>query len=147
MKTSTLLMTGVGRVELSETELPAIAADEILLSTAYSCISPGTELRCLAGQQAGAPAFPFIPGYALTGVVIEAGPASGWEEGARVFASGTRAAGHTRCWGGHCGHAVVKGTDAIPIPAGLDLRAAATAKLAAIAYHGLTLAQPLPHEK
>lgn len=117
------------------------------MRTVYSCISPGTELRCLSGQQVGAPPFPFIPGYALAGIVEHAGAESGWNPGDRVFATGTRAAEHARCWGGHCGYALVKGTEAVGVPHGLSLRVASSAKLAAIAYHGLLLSNVCPHEQ
>ncbi|MCC5839362.1 MAG: zinc-binding alcohol dehydrogenase [Opitutales bacterium] len=147
MKTPCLLFTGPGRVLPASTEIPAPRADEILVRTAYTCISPSTELRCLSGEQTGAPAFPFIPGYNLAGIVEEAGDVSGWEVGDRVFATGTRAAAHARCWGGHCGFALVRGSDAVAVPAGLSLRAASSTKLAAIAYHGLLQADVRPHER
>jgi 2-desacetyl-2-hydroxyethyl bacteriochlorophyllide A dehydrogenase len=146
MKTRCLLFTSPGQVRIADTAVPAPQADEILVETRYSCVSPGTELRCLAGQQSGAPPFPFIPGYALSGVVKEAGIKAPFKAGEAVFATGTKHSDHACCWGGHCGHAVLPGRNAIRIPDGVDLRAAAAAKLAAIAYHGLRLTRPLPHE-
>jgi 3-hydroxyethyl bacteriochlorophyllide a dehydrogenase len=146
VKSQCVLFSSVNEVTVSSTELPEPAADELLMDVSFSCISPGTELRCLAGLQTGAPAFPFIPGYACSGIVAKAGAATKWKPGVRVFASGTRAASHARCWGGHCAHAIVRGEDAIAIPPMVDLRAASSAKLAAIAYHGLLLASPQPHE-
>ncbi len=147
MRTRCLLFTAADRVEVAETTLPAARADEILVETRYSCVSPGTESRCLAGQQSGAPPFPFIPGYALSGVVAVAGANTPFTGGEAVFATGTKRSEHARCWGGHCGHAVLPARDAIRIPAGVDLRAASAAKLAAIAYHGLGLSRPAPHEQ
>lgn len=146
MKSPCLLFTAPFSVEVSETEITSPSAHQILMETHFSCISPGTELRCLAGRQNGAPAFPFIPGYAMAGVVIEAGSESGYKQGDRVFASGTEESLHSRCWGGHCSHALLDANHAIPVPAGVSLRAASTAKLAAIAYHGLLLSKPKPHE-
>ena len=147
MKTRCLLFTAPGQVRVAGTVIPAPHSDEILVETHYSCVSPGTELRCLAGKQSGAPAFPYIPGYALSGVVIEAGSNTRFKAGDAVFATGTTRCDYACCWGGHCGHAVLPARNAILIPAGVNLRAASAAKLAAIAYHGLRLSRPAPHEQ
>jgi len=146
MQTRALLFTAPGQVSLVETHVPEPGPGEVLIETAYSCVSPGTELRCLEGSQAGAPSFPFIPGYALSGRVIATGPGVELAEGTAVFATGTSRASHTRLWGGHCGHAVVNANKVVPVPAGVDLADAATAKLAAIAYHGVRLARAMPDE-
>lgn len=146
MKTTCLLFTAENRVELGETALPEPGPGEIRIATAYSCVSPGTELRCLAGKQSGAPAFPFIPGYALAGVVEKAGPGTKLAPGTAVFCGGTQRSAQARCWGGHTGHAVVGEADAVAVPAGVGLLAASAAKLAAIAYHGVRLSRPQPHE-
>lgn len=73
---------------------------EILIRTMYSCISPGTELRCLAGQEPNAGKFPMITGYSLVGRVIKG--AGAIQEGNLVFANGTSVVpdGITSAWGG-----------------------------------------------
>lgn len=143
-----LLMTAPGAVAVATTEIPEAGPGEVLVRAAWTCVSPGTELRCLAGRQEGAPPFPFIPGYALAGRVAACGEGvTGVAPGAPVFCSGTRRAAHARCWGGHVELAVIPAEDLVPVPAGLTLRAAAGAKLAAIAYHGLRLSAPQPHER
>ncbi len=141
-----LLISAPGVIAPATTQVPAPAQGEVLVRTAWSCVSPGTELRCLAGLQTGAPAYPFIPGYALTGTVIESQDTT-LQVGARVFCSGTHHAAHARCWGGHLEYAVASGSACVPVPDGLDLRLASAAKLAAIAYHGMRLSRPLPHER
>ena len=146
MQTRALLFTAPHQVSLSETDIPDPGPGEVLIETAFSCVSPGTELRCLAGQQVNSPPFPFIPGYALSGRIIGAGPGVTMTVGTAVFASGTQHATHARLWGGHCGHIVTAVDKVVPVPDGVDLAAAATAKLAAIAYHGVRLARALPHE-
>jgi 3-hydroxyethyl bacteriochlorophyllide a dehydrogenase len=139
MKTHALLFTGPGTMRVGEIHLPDPAADEVLVRTSWSCISPGTESRCLAGKQAGAPPWPFIPGYALAGTVIDAGASAAVEPGSRVFCSGTRAADVATCWGGHTAHALVKAADLHVLPADADLKHASLGKLAAIAWHGVKL--------
>ncbi|NJK43116.1 MAG: zinc-binding alcohol dehydrogenase [Pleurocapsa sp. SU_196_0] len=49
-------------------------------------------------------------------------------------------------WGGHVAHAVVPFTALRLVPNGVSLEYAALSKLAAIAYHGVRLSRPEPHE-
>ena len=147
MKTKTILFAGVNQVTLDDTDVPEPAAGEVLIETHYSCISPGTEMRCLAGAQAGAPAWPFIPGYAMSGVVIAAGAGTHLKPGARVFCSGTERASAKLLWGGHIGHAVRNERSVFVVPDNVDLREASLVKMAAIAYHGARQTQPMAHER
>lgn len=143
-----LLCTDVGRVQNSETELPDPGPDEVLIHTALSAISPGTELRCLAGEQdgLGRDHFPFIPGYSLVGTVVQARGRHTDLEGQVVFCSGSRQARHLAAWGGHMARAVVPGDSVVPLPSGIALEDAVLAKLAAIAHRGLDLAKPAKDE-
>ena len=70
VKARALVATAVHQVEVRDIELPRPERDDVLVQALYTCISPGTELRCLAGQQRGT-TFPFIPGYAMVGKVIQ----------------------------------------------------------------------------
>lgn len=146
MRASAILHTAVNTVALAPIELPEPGVGEVLIETMFSCVSPGTELRCLAGRQPGNTPWPYIPGYALTGVVIARGPGTTLAEGTLVFCSGTRAASHATMWGGHVSHAVQRAEAIFPLPAGVDPLEASAARLAAIAYHGLRLSRPQPHE-
>jgi bacteriochlorophyllide a dehydrogenase len=103
MKTPALLMTAVNVIELGEVDVPAPGAGEVLVKVEYSGISTGTELRCLRGQQAGMPEFPFVPGYNAIGRVVEAGEGAKIPIGTRVFSATTARCSQNRCWGGHCG--------------------------------------------
>jgi 2-desacetyl-2-hydroxyethyl bacteriochlorophyllide A dehydrogenase len=147
MKTKAILFAGVNDVVLSDVEVPAPKAGEVLIEAHYTCISPGTEKRCLAGQQAGAPAWPFIPGYAMSGMVIDAGPRTTLQPGTRVFCGGTSRASAKRLWGGHIGHAVQSEKNVFVVPDKVDLREASLVKLAAIAYHGARQTQPMAHDR
>jgi hypothetical protein len=141
-----LLVTSVDAIEAGECELPAPGPGEVLIETSYSGISPGTELRALAGKQDGMPQYPFIPGYSLSGVVVETGPGCALPIGARVHTSGTRHASVNRLWGGHISHAVRAEREVYRIPDNVDLRDAALTRLLAIAYHGVRLSHPAAHE-
>ena len=132
---------------VSETELRARRPGEVLIETEISCLSPGTELRCLAGMeiQLGTQSFPFIPGYAAVGKVIEADPSDRHLVGRRVFSSGNRGTtSHRTAWGGHAGHVVAPSDTVLPLPDTLLSSEASLLKLAAIAYRGCRLASPRP---
>ncbi|MDX1932508.1 MAG: zinc-binding dehydrogenase [Capsulimonadales bacterium] len=145
MKTRALLVTDVHTVELTDVELPDPGPGEVRVRTAFSGISPGTELRKMSGVEGDG--FPYIPGYSLTGTVESVGPGvTGLAVGTRVWCGGTRYADHRRLWGGHIGVAVREQRSVVPLPDAVDPVAASIAKLAAISYHGLRLAAPLPHE-
>ena len=129
-----------GRVSVEAVEVPPPGPGEILIQTAFSGISPGTELRCLAGQQVGAPSDHFIPGYSLTGVVVETGPQTTIACGTQVYATGTKRANRPLLWGGHCSLAVCPESAVVRLPSGVSMRDAAVLKIAAISAHGVALA-------
>ena len=146
MKTSALCFTGVDRVELAETNIPDPGPSELVVAAAYSAISPGTELRCLSGRQHGG-AFPFIPGYSLVGHVAARGRDVKLTEGTPVFCRGTERASHSLLWGAHMAHALCDASRVFPVPPGVDLLEASLAKLSAIAYRGVRVADTRPHEE
>lgn len=146
MKSQAILFADVNKVILDSVEIPEPQAGQLLIKTAFSCVSPGTEIRCLAGLEASAPAFPFIPGYSLTGTVIAAGPHTSTPIGAKVFAKGTQHASIATCWGGHVAHACVEEANCFAIPSGLSLADATLCKLLAIAHRGVRLSRPQPDE-
>ncbi len=148
MKTQAVLFTAVNTVVLGDVEVPEPGAGEVLLKAAFTGISPGTEKRCLAGLQEGAPEFPYVPGYSFTGIVERAGEGAQIPLGARVLCAGTsKVLGANRLWGGHIGHAVRRAADVFLVPDSVSLKAASIATLAAIAYHGVQLACPKAHER
>jgi len=69
------------------------ASGEVLVATRFTCVRPGTELRCLAGRQPDAVGFPYIPGYAMVGEVIAVGPEVSMPIGTHVYLNGTRDGG------------------------------------------------------
>ena len=112
-----MVFSWVNRTDIAEFEQRRPNHDEVLIKVEFSCISPGTELRCLAGKEPNAGSFPFIPGYAATGVVIESGSLCGIKPGCRVACNGTRYAGPLKwSWGGHCEYAVCSEKEILVIP-------------------------------
>jgi 2-desacetyl-2-hydroxyethyl bacteriochlorophyllide A dehydrogenase len=141
-----ILVTGVGVVAVGEAKVPEPGPGEVLVKAAYTCVSPGTELRCLAGKEQGSDQHPFVPGYSLTGVVEAVGDGVTLPIGTPVYCAGTGKCETRRQWGGHISHAVLAANGAFPLPDGVDLKQASLAALAAIAYHGVRLSRPQPHE-
>ena len=90
MRAQAIVFTGEGEVELRGVTIPEPGPGEVLVETVYSSVSPGTELRCLAGGQPGQPPWPYIAGYALTGHVLRRGEGVDVAEGTPVCAAGTR---------------------------------------------------------
>jgi 3-hydroxyethyl bacteriochlorophyllide a dehydrogenase len=144
MKSQAIVFTGVQKVELQEMELPPLEKGEALVETLYSLISPGTELRCLAGKELLS--FPFIAGYAAVGRILEA-PESALPVGQLVFFGGTQKSNIPRGWGGHCRHAVIAVANLIPLPPEIKPLEAVTAAMASISYHGTKVSRPQAHEK
>jgi 2-desacetyl-2-hydroxyethyl bacteriochlorophyllide A dehydrogenase len=111
MLASQILITEPYRVEVRQVELPAPAADQILVQTEASAVSAGTELAVYTGshQWLKDPSlpdwkFPFRPGYSAAGRVVAVGSAvEGWQPGDRVSYPGNHASaelltlGHERC--------------------------------------------------
>jgi 2-desacetyl-2-hydroxyethyl bacteriochlorophyllide A dehydrogenase len=146
MKTRAILFTAPGQVEASDVEVPEPLAGEVLVEAAFSAISPGTELRCLAGKQAGTPEWPYIAGYSQSGHVAAVGEGVSLAVGTPVYCAGTTRASVGLSWGGHVAHAVRPEGEVFPLPEGVDLAEASLGHLAAIAYRGVRLGQARPHE-
>ena len=100
MKIREVVVTGQNRVELQTNEIdtPVLAANELLIDTAYTFISSGTELANYTGrepkvfQEGSWCAYPWRSGYANVGIVREVG--SGVTRAAvgdRVFTYGRHA--------------------------------------------------------
>lgn len=86
MKRQSLWFTSPHQVEVREEELSSLAVDEVLVQTAVSAISPGTEMLVYRGQWpselpvdatiealAGGFQYPLKYGYACVGQIIEIG--------------------------------------------------------------------------
>jgi 2-desacetyl-2-hydroxyethyl bacteriochlorophyllide A dehydrogenase len=141
-----LRVTGVRRIEAGKARIPEPGPGEVLVETLYTGISPGTELRCMDGKHPEPFEFPYIPGYSSVGRVLARGSGTRIEEGTAAFCSGTAKADLSLLWGGHVGVALQPETNVFPLPEGVDLLEGVMAKLAAIAYHGVRLSRPSPHE-
>jgi 2-desacetyl-2-hydroxyethyl bacteriochlorophyllide A dehydrogenase len=146
MKTTALFATAVDRVEVVEVLVPDPAPGQVIVEAIYTAISPGTEMRCLAGKQPGI-AFPFIPGYSMVGRIVARGAGVALAEGTLVFCQGTEKADRPLAWGAHIAHALRAEDSVFPLPAGVDPLEAGLAKLGAIAYRGVRVGGTRPHDE
>ena len=123
MKQQSLWFTKPYEVELREADLPVLRDDQVLVQTAVSAISPGTEMLVYRGQWppdlavdetiealAGGFAYPLKYGYASVGRVVELGKNvdSSWRD-QLVFA-----------FHPHESHFVAKPENLLPVPAGVS---------------------------
>ena len=87
------------KVDVREVELPPPKDNQLLVATAVSAVSAGTELAVYTGthqwlKDPNLPdwKFPFPPGYSAAGTVVAVGTAvSGWQAGDRVSYPGNHA--------------------------------------------------------
>ncbi len=122
--------------------VPDLLAGEVLVRTEVSSISPGTELRCLAGLQPDSLEFPFVPGYSLVGIVEESDNKHSNLLGCRVFVPGCQKASINMQWGGHISYAVVPASSVVVVPECCGPKNASIAKLTAIALRGVRISNP-----
>lgn len=142
MKTMCVVAVDINRIEVAEHEIRDPLPGELLVETLYSAVSPGTELRCLAGKELNAGPFPMITGYSLVGKVLQG--SGDIRPNDLVFAPGSAVVpkGISRAWGGHIGHAIVPASTVLKLSAGIDLPFSALAMLS-IALHGVSRSKPL----
>ena len=133
-----------GEVELLPVDIREPESGEIAVRVLTSVVSPGTEFRCLAGLQPGAPDFPFIPGYSAAGVVVAVGADVSIPIGTRVAIGGTKDASIARCWGGHVSQSISDASKALILPKDVSFEAGCLTKLAGIAHRGVVMARPKP---
>src|SRR4051794_15523793 len=99
MKARQAVVADPFKVEVREVDLPDPGPGQVLVRTAASFVSPGTELAVYTGthqwlQDPNLPdwKFPFKPGYSAAGTVVAVGAGvQGWQPGDRVSYPGNHA--------------------------------------------------------
>lgn len=95
MKTPAVMFTATGQAEIADMDMPDPRADEVLIRTALSFISVGTERWVLTNRFDWQPTpYPCVPGYQRVGTVVQTG------SGVRNFRIGDRVAATTGIWTG-----------------------------------------------
>src|SRR5436309_15385668 len=99
MKARQVVLLEAFKVGVREVDLPAPAANQVLVAAEVSAVSAGTELAVYTGthqwlKDPNLPEwkFPFRPGYSAAGSVVAVGSAvTGWKPGDRVSYPGNHA--------------------------------------------------------
>jgi len=147
-KAQTLVVTGVGEVELREANVPTMAADEVTIEALFSLLSIGTEMSIATGHRMENAKFPYVPGYQGVGRITKTGSeVKGFREGDLVLYLGGRTEEPLNAvWGAHQQMIVCDTDSLISIPAGVSAEQAALAPLFAVGMHGVNLAQVAPSD-
>lgn len=146
-----IVFTSLGEVSLTHHSLPECGPSDIVTETLYSTISPGTELRMLAGLYGAAGQFPYVPGYNSIGRVLQVGEnAKGYRVGDLVSSINPRPNPDIKSlYGAHASHQVLA-TDIdqrpVLLPNGATPLDYCFTEIASISYRGITAARPQPGE-
>lgn len=141
--TQAIVIPEAGRVELQQVTLTDPGPDDVVVHTALTSISAGTERMLLAGRLPHPMLrFPVVPGYETVGRVVSLGANVSPElEGRWVYVGGARCFVDVNpAWGGQaqtliCDHTRVVPLDSITPEHGVLLALAATA------LHGIDLSE------
>jgi len=140
MKTAAVVMQAPERLVLSELELDAAGAADLVVDIDWSGISTGTEKLLWTGRMPSFPGmgYPLVPGYESVGRVVAAGPDARHRVGDAVFVPGARCFGPVRgLFGGAAARLVVHDERVYGVDAALGEQAVLLA-LAATAYHAVS---------
>ncbi|MCC6423303.1 MAG: zinc-binding alcohol dehydrogenase [Phycisphaerales bacterium] len=142
MKTQAIVFDSPSQVSVHQIELPPITENEVLVQTHFSTVSPGTELRTLAGKEPSADPFPLVPGYSTVGEVVDVGAkVKGLKIGTMAYVRGCRSLkpGLGCSWGGHAGHLIAPQQEVFVLPDKADPKKGTLTALLATALHGTDL--------
>jgi len=138
--THAIVFRQAGVIGTHEASLRVANPDEVVVDTAYSSISAGTERLLFAGKLPGFPMlrFPLVPGYEAVGVVTRVGAeVRDVVVGDEVFVGGsmcyTDVAG---VFGGNAARLIKRGSQVVPLH-GIPLAQAPLLALAATSLHGV----------
>ena len=143
----TLVFPDAREVAIEDRDRPEPAAEEVLIETDTSLISAGTELTVLSGDFPEGSfwdeyaEFPFDPGYANVGTVVEVGAdVAGDDAGASTTGAtgaeldvGTRVA----TWSPHAEYVAAAAEDCVVVPDDVDDEQASLFAIAQIVMNGI----------
>jgi bacteriochlorophyllide a dehydrogenase len=139
VQTTAVIVSGPRQLSLDRLTLTAPGAADVVVETRFSGISTGTEKLFWSGEMPPFPGmgYPLVPGYEASGVVVEAGPDSGFRTGETVFVPGANCYGNVKgLFGAASRTLVTAGSRVTRIDAGMGPEGALLA-LAATARHAI----------
>ncbi len=151
MKAVALICSEKEAFSLDQVILPDLQDGEVLVKTAYSGVSVGTEFALIHKKVSWGP-FPISTGYMATGVVEAVGKGvNDIKAGERVYVRGNRkmtlanGIAVSPVSGTHCSHIVTQtgGTRGAGIlPKGLSMETASMFVMPAVGYNGVNMSNP-----
>lgn len=139
--TRAVVIPEAGQVGLQDVTLRPVGADDVVVKTAYTSISAGTERMLLAGQMPHPMLqLPVVPGYETVGQIVETGDNVAPERrGEWVYVGGAHCyEGINPAWGGQSA-TLITGADRVVTLDGVEPRHGVLLALAATALHGIDL--------
>ena len=149
MKTQAVVISQPGQVALQEVALRTPGPDDVVIQTAYTSISAGTERMLLNGQMPHPMLqLPVVPGYETVGRIVEIGDnvSKDWRDrwvyvGGALCYEGVNAA-----WGGQAATLFTDVKRVIPLD-DVEPRHGVLLALAATSLHGVDVLQPQPADR
>jgi len=149
MKTQAVVISQPGQVALQEVALRTPGPDDVVIQTAYTSISAGTERMLLNGQMPHPMLqLPVVPGYETVGRIVEIGDnvPKEWRDrwvyvGGALCYEGVNAA-----WGGQAATLFTDVKRVIPLD-DVEPRHGVLLALAATSLHGVDVLQPQPADR
>jgi len=126
-----IVFTDAGVASLEKRTLPDLQANEVLIRTQMTLVSPGTERAFFLGLPNTPREYPNYPGYNNIGDVVAVG------DGVTTVSPGMRVASPAH----HASYAVSPVNEVYPVPDGLDNETAAFFNLVSIALQGVRKAR------
>ena len=144
-KSQAVVFESCGEAVVRDVDIPACGKDDIVIETAVSWISPGTELSFLLGQRItgeipwtpGSPIpFPLVPGYQKVGKIAAVGEnVTGMNIGQTVFNTVGYVEGMYTARGGHLRWSIAPSDQVFAIPEKVDPEQFSGAVLAQVGYN------------
>jgi bacteriochlorophyllide a dehydrogenase len=147
--TQAVVISEPGRVGLQTVVLRPPGPDDVVVQTAYTSISAGTERMLLAGQMPHPQLrLPVVPGYETVGRVIETGANVPVDLlGQWVYVGGALCYAEVNgAWGGQAATLFTDQRRIVPL-AGVEPCHGVLLALAATALHGVDLVEPTPGQR
>lgn len=148
-QTPAVVITAPGQVALDEVGLRPPGADDVVIETAYTSISAGTERMLLAGQMPHPMLrLPVVPGYETVGRIVDVGAnvPDRWRD-QWVYVGGAQCyEGINAAWGGQAARLFTDVGRVVSLD-GVDPRQGLLLALAATALHGVDLLRPAAGER
>lgn len=139
MKARAIVFTKMGRAEFQKITVPAPGPDEVLIRSAFSGVSVGTDGWVFTNQFRwnGEVPYPVVPGYQRTGYVEAWGEnVQGLSKGQLVAATSARLEGTpASCWAGHIELACTAKEEVYPLSAEVSPAHGAQFVVAQVGYN------------